>query len=134
MTTVSIKAHLSQAAFSRRQDLFHPGIAFYGHAQSPAKGLKYGFDDVMAIPAAQIVNVQGHEGMIGEALEELIEQIDIKIAYPRARELYLELKPRPAGTIEHHPRERLIQRHISMSIAADTPLVAQGPGKGLAQR
>ena len=41
----------------------------------------------MAIPTAQIVNVQGQEGMIDEALEEFIEQIDIKIAYPRAREL-----------------------------------------------
>ena len=84
MTTVSINAHLSQAAFGRRQDPFHPGIAFYCHAQSPAKGLEHGFDDVMAIPTAQIVNVQGQEGMIDEALEKLIEEIDIKITYPRA--------------------------------------------------
>src|SRR5918992_598385 len=126
MTTVSINAHLSQAAFGRRQDPFHPGIAFYCQAQSPAKGLKYGFDDVMAISAAQIINVQGHEGMIDEALEELIEQIDIKITYPRTRELYLELKPRPARTIEHHPRERLIQWHIGLSIAADAALLAPG--------
>src|SRR5918999_4211552 len=133
MTTVSINAHFSQATFGRRQEPFHPGIAFYCHAQSPAKGLKYGFDDVMAVSTAQIVNVQGHEGMVDEALEEVIEQVHIKITYPCARELYLELKPRPAGTIEHHPRERLIQRHIGLSIAADTSLVAQGLGKGLAK-
>src|SRR5690606_33488077 len=41
--------------------------------------------------------------------------------------------PRAAGKIHHHPGQRLVEGDIGVAVAADALLVAEGPGKGLAE-
>ena len=45
---------------------------------------------MVRVLAAQIVDVQGHETMIGEALEEFTQEIDVETADQRAAEIDLE--------------------------------------------
>ena len=58
----------------------HTWVLLNGHAHGATESLEHGFDLVMRIVAAHIVDVQRHLGVIDEALEEFIEQVNIKIA------------------------------------------------------
>lgn len=88
---------------------------------------------MMRVVAAQVIDVQRHEGMIDETLEKLMGQIDVEFADPGAAEFDIEGKPRPAGEIDHDTRQRLVQRHVGMTVAADALLVADGLGQRLAE-
>jgi hypothetical protein len=46
----------------------------YRHAQGAAKGLEHGLGLMVGIVAAQIVDMQGHPGVIDQALEELMHR------------------------------------------------------------
>ena len=72
--------HRLQAALGGGHDAAHAIIMLNGHAQCAPKGLEHGFNLVMRIHAAQIVDVQGDLGVIDEALEKLHEQVNIKSA------------------------------------------------------
>src|SRR5258706_13441638 len=78
----------------------------------------------MRIDAANIVDMQGAERVIDEALEKFDEQIDVEIADAGAREVDVIRQSWPAGEVDHHSRQRLIQRHIGMAVAANADFVA----------
>ncbi len=87
----------------------------------------------MRVLAAQIVNVQGHEAMIGEALEEFTQEVDVKTADQRAAEIDVENETGAPGKVDHHPRKRFIERHIGVTVAAQSFFVADGPGQRLSE-
>ncbi len=62
----------------------HARILRQGHAQGAAKGLEHGFSLVVAVVAAQVVDVQGDLGVVDEALEKLEKQVHVEAAH-RAR-------------------------------------------------
>ena len=49
------------------------------------------------------------------------------------RELDAEFEPGAPGDIDHHPRQRFVQWHIGVPVAADARLVAERLGKSLAE-
>ena len=73
-----------------------------GHAQCAPKGLEHGFNLVMRIHAAQIVDVQSYLGVIDEALEKLHEQIYVKAADAGTGERHVHLQARAPGKVDHH--------------------------------
>src|SRR5690606_20919684 len=68
------------------------------------------------------------------ALEELARQVDIEAADVRAGEGHVVEEPGAPGKVDDHPREGLIEGHVSMAVPAHAGLVAHGGRKGLAQR
>ena len=88
----------------------------------------------MRVVAAQVVDVQRDLSVVGEALEELLHQVDVELADQRAGELDVVLEPRPSGKIDHHARQRLVQGHVGVAEAAHAGLVADRPGERLPQR
>ena len=46
----------------------------------------------------------------------------------------VELEPRAAGKIDHHARQRLVERHVGVAVAADALLVAERLGERLPER
>ena len=72
--------------------------------------------------------------MIDEALKKLIKQIDIEFTNAGAREVDVIFQPRPAGKIDNYARQRFIKRHIGMTVASNTGLVAQRLCDGLTER
>ena len=52
----------------------------------------------------------------------------------RARVNFVVVEPRAAGEIDHHARQRLVERHVGVAEAAHARLVADRPGDGLSQR
>ena len=80
---------------------------------------------MMRILPTQVVDVQRDQGVIDEALEELVREIDVESADHRPCERYVEFEPRPPGEIDHDARQRLVERNVGVAIARQARLVAQ---------
>ncbi len=48
------------------------------HAQRLGEGLEHGLGLMVRVVAAQVVDVQRRQRVIGEALEELVRQVDVE--------------------------------------------------------
>src|SRR6266478_4741901 len=89
---------------------------------------------MVRVVAAQVVHVDRDLGVIDKPLEKLVHQVDIELADHRALESDLPDQSGAARKIDHHAAQRLVQRHVGMTKAADAALVADRLGHGLAQR
>lgn len=56
----------------------HAVIDLNRHAQCAAESLEHGFDLVVGVGAAQVVDVQADKRVVDETLEEFLEQVDVK--------------------------------------------------------
>jgi hypothetical protein len=70
----------SETTLGGRHDTLHPGIGLQGHPQGTSKRLEYRLCNMMGIPTPQIINMQGHGGVIYETLEKLKEQLSIELS------------------------------------------------------
>ena len=70
-----------QAALGRRHLPGHTRIQLNRHAQRAAEGFEHRFDLVVGVGATQVVDVHADQGMVDEALEELLEQIHVEAAH-----------------------------------------------------
>ena len=77
--------------------------------------------------------MQRHARVVHKALEELVHQLRIELADARGGEGHVHTQAGAARKIDHHARQRLIQRHVGVAIAANAFFVAHGLGKSLAQ-
>src|SRR3546814_501249 len=109
-------------------------LPIYGHAQGGAERLEYGFTLMMRIFAAQIVDMQGDQGVIDEALEEFACQVHVEAPDMRTREWNVVLQAGAARKVDHHARQRLVERYVRVAVAHQPGLVAHRSGKSLAQR
>ena len=89
---------------------------------------------MMGVDAAEVVEVQGDLGVIYEPLEELPQQIHVEIADARAGVGHLVGEPWTPGQIDHHPRQRLVQRYIGVPVTVDPRLAPERLGEGLPER
>ena len=87
-----------------------------------------------AFVAFQVVHVQRDLRVVDEALEELVHQVDVELADARAHELDVEFEPRPARQVDDHARQRLVERHVGVPVAAHALLVADRLRERLAER
>ncbi|MNC17940.1 hypothetical protein D3C75_658330 [compost metagenome] len=76
--------------------------------------------------------MQADQGVVDEALEKFLEQVDVEAADRGAGEGHVHLQAWAAGEVDHHARQRLVQRHVGVAVADDALLVADGLGEGLA--
>ena len=90
-------------------------------------------DLVVGVVPAQVVDVQGHLGVVDEALEEFHEQVDVEAADAGTGKGNVHLQAGPPGEVDDHPRQRLVEGHVGVAVAADALLVADGLGEGLAE-
>ena len=112
-----------QGAFGGWDRSSRTGVGFHRHAQCAAKCLEYGFRLMMRIAAGQVVDVQGHHGMIDKTLEKFIDQIDVEFADAGAYEFDVKFHAGASREVHHHARQCFIQRHISMTVTAQALLV-----------
>ena len=54
-----------------------------------------------------------------------MREIDIECADHWTGERNVVLEPRTAGQVEHHPRQRLVERNVGMAVARESRLVAE---------
>ena len=109
------------------------GSQGHGHARRPAEGFENRLGDVVGVDAVQIVDVQRHMGGIDETLEELVHQIHVEVADASPGILDPVLETGPAGEVDHHPGQGLVQRDVSVTVTGDALLVAQRVREGLAE-
>ena len=57
---------------------------------------------MVRVAPAQVIDVQGNQGMVDEALEKFVNQVDIKLTDTGARVTGLVFQSGPAGTVQHH--------------------------------
>src|SRR5690606_3476642 len=93
----------SEYALGRRNHAFAAGVKLQGHAQGAAEGFEDGLALVVRVLALEIVDVQGDQGMVGKALEELAGQVDIEAADVRAGEGHVVEEPGAPGKVDDHP-------------------------------
>ena len=94
----------SEAALGRRDRACGARIQLCRHAQRSAKRLEHGFALMVRVVAAQIVDMQGHQRVVDEALEKLMRQVDIELPDHGARKGHMKLESGPTGEINHHTR------------------------------
>src|SRR5471032_3633149 len=109
-------------------------VQLNSHAQRAAECLEDGFHLMMRVDTAQIVDVQRHARMIHEAAEEFDGEIDVERTNPRTRERDVKLQSRPARKIDHHARQRFVEWHVGMAVAANALAIANGLCNRLSQR
>src|SRR5699024_10738825 len=103
------------------------------HAQGTTEGLEHGLDLVVGVGASQGVDVQGHQRVIGKALEEFLEQVNVKTTDSSAGKRHVHGQTRAPREVDHYARQRFIQRDIGMVIAGHAFFVADGLGESLAE-
>src|SRR4051812_14677931 len=94
----------------------HPRVELDRDAQGAAECLERSFRLVVRVVAFEIVDVQGDQRVVDEALKKFAHQIDIELADSSAHEIDLHVEPRPAGQIDHDARQCLVERDVSMAI------------------
>ncbi|MNE23006.1 hypothetical protein D3C80_1162400 [compost metagenome] len=77
--------------------------------------------------------MQADQGVVDEALEELLEQVDVEATDRRTGVRHVHLQARTAGEVDDHARQRFVERHIGMAVTADALLVADRLRKSLTQ-
>src|SRR5690606_28757722 len=122
-----------QRTFGRGNAVAHARIYLQRHAQCPAEGLEHRLDLVVGVLPAQVVDVQGHQGVIDEPLEELLEQVHVEAPHYRTGKGYVHLQAGAAGEIQRHAGQGFVHGHIGVAVATDTLLVPDSLGKGLTQ-
>src|SRR5450830_1543159 len=122
-----------KTALGRRDHPGRAGIEFGGHAQRTAEGLEHGLALVVGVFAPQIIDVQRHQGVVDETLEEFMGQVDIEAADHGALPGHVHFQAGAARKIDHHARQGFVERHVGVAVAADALLVADGLGEGHAQ-
>ena len=89
---------------------------------------------MVRVAAFQVVDVQRDLSVIDEALKKLVHQIDIEFADARTHEIDLEIEAGAAGKVDHHARQRFVERNVSVAVAAYALLVAERPRQRLSER
>src|SRR5579862_2257910 len=113
-----------KAALGRRNLPRRAFVQFGGHAQRTPERLEHRFHLMVGVQAAQVVDMQRDAGVIHEAAEKLDRQIDVERADARARERHMEFQAWTAGKIDHDARQRLVERHVGMTVTDDAFTVA----------
>ena len=93
------------------------------HPQRARERLEHRLGLVVRVLAAQVVDVQRHQRVVDEALEELVREVDVERADQRARERHVELEARAAGEVDDDARQRLVERHVGVAVARE-PLLS----------
>ena len=78
--------------------------------------------------------MQRAQRVVDEALEEFKGELGVEFADHAGLEVNRLVQTGPAREIDHHARQRLVQRHIAVAVAGDAALVAHGLGHRHAQR
>ena len=79
---------------------------------------------MVRVGALQVVDVQRDQRVIDEALKKLVDELRVELADRAAGELRIQHQTRAAREIDHHARQRFIQRHIAVAVARQAALVA----------
>src|SRR6266516_2147913 len=109
----------------RRWHAACPRVGRRGHAQCLGEGLEHRLRLMVRVLPTQVVEVQGRQRVIDEALEELVHEIDVESADHRPRERYVILEPRAAGEIDDRARQRLVERYVGVAVTDEARLVAE---------
>src|SRR6476661_6623749 len=72
--------------------------------------------------------------VVHESLEKLVHQVDVERTDSRPREIDVELETWPAREIDDDPRQRFIERYVSVAVTAYALLVSDRVRKSLAER
>ena len=89
---------------------------------------------MVGVDAAQVVDMQRDPGVIDEAAEEFEEQVDVEFADARTGVVNVVFQSRPSRQVDHHARQRLVERHVGVTVATDALLVAERLREGLPER
>src|SRR5258708_20695107 len=89
---------------------------------------------MMSVSAFQVVDVQCYQSMINKSMEKLVHQVDVEFTDQPAGVVDRIFETGPPREVDHHARQRFIQRNIGVTIATHAFLVADSFGKGLAER
>src|SRR5690606_28604436 len=107
-------------ALGRRNHAFAAGVEFNGHAQGAAECLEDRLALVMRVLALQVVDMKCRLRVVDEALEEFARQIDVELADMRTGVGNVVEQPGAAREVDDDTRERFVERHIGVTIAAHT--------------
>lgn len=86
---------------------------------------------MVGIDAAQIINMQGHPGMVDQTLEKFMDKIDIELADHRPRERHVIFHTRTTRKVDDDTGQRLIERDVTVAVTSQPFFIAPGFGQRL---
>src|SRR5690606_21335613 len=99
-----------QRSFRRRNGARRTRIDFERGAQRARESLEYRIALVVCVDTAQVIDMQRHQGVIDEALEEFAHEIHVELADQGSGEIDMEFETRTPGEIDHDARQRFVER------------------------
>jgi hypothetical protein len=79
----------------------------------------------MRVLTTQVINVQRDLGVIAKALEKFVQEVDVELGYPRARELHTILETRSPGKIHYDSAQSFVEWDVRVSVAPYAALVTE---------
>ena len=113
----------SECAFGRQNAARRAWINLASDAQRTGEGLEHGLGLMVGVVTGKCIYVHRDAGMVDQALEEFVHQINVKFSNHRAGERYIEDQAGTSGQINHDTRQGFIQGHIGVTVTTQTFLV-----------
>ena len=100
-----------QRTLARWRSAIQPFVRRYRLPQSPRRALEAGLDDVMAVVAIHILDVQADAGILRQRLKPFLEQLGVHLAQLRLGDGHLPDQIGPVGQVQRHTSQSLIHRN-----------------------
>ena len=104
---------------------------FDRHAEAAGRAFEDGFGDVVVVAAVVDVDVEVAQGVGGQGLPEVFDQLGIELADLLGRERSVEYQVIATAQIPNRAAERFFHRQRKVAVAADSLLVADRLADGL---
>ena len=89
---------------------------------------------MVGVHATEQVRLDAEPAAHGQGHEELADHLHLEaVAQDDGRQVRVELAPGPAGQVDDHPGQGLVQGHVGVGEAGQTGVVAQGLLEGITQ-
>jgi hypothetical protein len=132
-----LETHVNDSALRRERSLVLGTPVMRGSGstaiRSAGRRIEDRFAHVVAVAAVVDKNVQVAEGVGGEGLPEVLDQLAVELADLGAGELGVKHEVVATGEVDRRRRQRLLHGQCEVAVAADAFLIAEGLLHRLAQ-
>ena len=114
-------------------DALDAGVELAGLVHGAGEAFENGLGHVVGVAAVEDFGVEIAAGVDGEGAQEFLDELEGEQTYGRDVRRGAVLEVRAAGEIDDDAGQSFIHGEVSVAVAADAALIAESPGKGLAE-
>jgi hypothetical protein len=126
-------SRIAEGSLAARDCVQSARVVGKSHTHGARKGLEARLDDVMAVDAGALIDMQSHLGAAGDACVELTDELCVVCSNTLRGDVEAVFKVVATGEVENNLDERLVERGDKVAESGDTTLVAHSLRNGHAE-